>query len=271
MERNQQIENFLSACDDVYTCKFLIAEHKIKKLLATLASTSQVCNLVAQCVEGFNRDKEFMRAYLQNSKGHFEFQAPNDEVRMIALVFCTLAEIDNGNIDFADFIKRFFSDDDSITPYDNFVNKMILPFRNLMAEAFGYPKLGEQNNQIANAPDMTETQNMEENEDKILPFPDEKYYSREKYEKICSKVQSIAVEMLSELENVRKCDNIIEELKAICYAIVMATSDRDFDIVRGLALGLKYASKNCKTIKFLSRELAQVVEEYYDEMNADED
>ena len=29
-----------------------------------------------------------------------------------------------------------------------------------MAEAFGYPKLGEQNNQIANAPDMTETQNM---------------------------------------------------------------------------------------------------------------
>lgn len=265
MENNEQIENFLEVCDEVCTCKFLIAEHKIQKLLATLASTVPVRDLVSECVEQFNRDKEFMRAYLQNEKGDFELVMPEEEYKIIALVFCTLAEIDAGNIEFADFIKRFFSDKEGVAPYDRFVQRMMLPFRNLISEAFGYAKVG-----IGPAQEARQEED-EEDDDKIVSFPRTKVASAEDLSKLCEKAQSIAVQILSELDSVRKDDHEIEDLKAICYAIIMASGDQDFDLLRGLACGLRYAYKAYKPIKFLAKELYSEVDDYLDKLDEEDD
>ena len=264
MERNIQIENFLAACDEVCSCKFLIAEHKIQKMLAVLASTPDVCALVSDCVEQFNRDKEFMRAYLQNEKGDFEFQMPEEEFKIVALVFCTLADIDAGNIELADFIKRFFNDVNEIPPYQRFVQRMVIPFRNLIAEAFGYEKIGEDTIQ-----ENDETMNGEDDR-KILEFPKTKILSQEALEHICKKAQSIAVEILSEIDNVKKDEDEIEDLRAICHAIIMAASDEDFDLLRGLACGLRYAYKAYKPIKFLAKELYQLIDDYLDKLEDDD-
>lgn len=264
MEHNEQIENFLEACDEVCTCKFLIAEHKIQKLLAILASTAPVRDLVSECVEQFNRDKEFMRAYLQNEKGDFELVMPEEEYKIIALVFCTLAEIDAGNIEFADFIKRFFSDKEGVAPYDRFVQRMMLPFRNLISEAFGYAKVGV-------GPAQEARREEDDDDDKIISFPRTKVSSAEELSNLCKKAQSIAVQILSELDSVRKDDHEIEDLKAICYAIIMVSGDEDFDLLRGLACGLRYAYKAYKPIKFLAKELYSEVDDYLDKLDEDDE
>lgn len=255
MAINSNIEKFLASCDEVASCKFLVAEHKIQKLLSCLASTSEVVELVADCMEQFNRDREFMRAFVKDEKGGFHCYMPEEEFKIISVVFCVLADIDAGKLDFGDFVKRFFSDDEQMSPYENFVNKMIVPFKNLICEAFSY----EETEKVEEKP-------AEDNSSNIVRFPIyRKQVSKEGMNKVCDDVQSLTTQILTELESTRKIDNLVEELKAICYALVMACSDKDLDMMYGLVLGLKYASKGFKAIKFLVREMVDTVSELYQE------
>ena len=105
---NGEIEKFLEACDDLISCKFLVAEYKIAKLLKAIASSSDICDLISECLSSYNRDREFARTYVQDSHGQFVCLMPTEEYKIVALVFCTLADIDNKKIDFTDFVKRFF-------------------------------------------------------------------------------------------------------------------------------------------------------------------
>ncbi len=256
MAINENVQTFLNCCDEVASCKFLVAEHKIQKLLGVLASTSEVVELVADCMEQFNRDREFMRAFVQDEKGQFHCYMPEEEYKIIAMVFCILADIDAGKLDFGDFVKRFFSDDAELTPFENFVDKMIMPFKNLINEAFCYDSDDEY---------VGKNDAVQENSN-IVRFPlYRKDVSEEGISKVCSDVQSLTTQVLSELESVKKFDNIIEELKAICYALVMACGDKDLDMMYGIVLGLKYASKNFKPIKFLVREMVEIVCELYED------
>ena len=259
MAINESIQKFLNCCDEVASCKFLVAEHKIQKLLGVLASTSEVVELVADCMEQFNRDREFMRAFVQDEKGQFHCYMPEEEYKIIAMVFCILADIDAGKLDFGDFVKRFFSDDAELTPFENFIDKMILPFKKLISEAFSYDGEGEH-------VELSNKQMLNQENSNIVRFPlYRKEVSEEGINKVCSDVQSLTTQILSELESARKNDNFIEELKAICYALVMACSDKDLDMMYGIVLGLKYASKGFKPIKFLVREMVEIVCELYEE------
>lgn len=251
MAMNENVKAFLDACDELASCKFLIAEHKIQKLLGVLASTSEVCDLVADCMEQFNRDREFLRAFVKDEKGKFHCIMPEEEYKIIAMVFCVLADIEGEKLDFGDFVKRFFGDDENMTPYESFVNHMILPFRNLISEAFSYDEPEEKKEEV---------------DTNIVRFPIvRKEVSKEGLDEVCGSVQSLTTQALTELDSVRKVDGYIDELKAICYSLVMACSDKDLDMMYGLVLGLKHASKGFKAIKFLVREMVETISELYEE------
>ncbi len=271
MTNNENSMRFLSACDELITGKFLVAENKIQKVLGLLAETPQVYALVAECMEHFNRDREMGKAFVQGSGGKFLCIMPDEEYKIIALVFCTLADINVGKINFMEFVKRFFSDEGD-NPYKRFISQMIIPFRNLIAEAFGYPKIdltpkAEQTERT----DKEETQEKqpfymdEEMANKILKFPTVRNLNRVDsvtgLEKLCIVCQRICGQMLDELESMRK-DTHTEELLMICYALVMASADQDLDMLRGLTYGLKYASKGVKSIKYLVRELEENIERF---------
>ena len=140
----ESVKNFIDACDDLVGCKYLVAEYKIQKLLKDLADSEPVCSLIGECLEQFNRDREFAKAYIQDGNGDFIYISPAEEYKVIALVFCTLVDIDNKKIDFVDFIKRFFGREEN--PFQSFVMQMIVPFRNLIAEVFGVNKVTAQIN-----------------------------------------------------------------------------------------------------------------------------
>lgn len=131
-----EIDKFLEACDDLLNCKFLVAEYKIQRLLQQLASASDVCSLVGECLEQFNRDREFAKTFVQDGQGDFVCLMPSEEYKVIALVFCTLVDIENKKIDFVDFIKRFFGREEN--PFKAFLDTMIVPFKKLIEEAFSY-------------------------------------------------------------------------------------------------------------------------------------
>ena len=237
---NQEVENVLNACDDLLSCKFLVAEYKITKVLKAIASSSDVCSLISECLESYNRDREFARTFIQDGHGQFACIMPTEEFKIVALVFCTLADIDNKKIDFTDFVKTYFGKEENA--FESFLGTMIVPFRDLLAEAFGFTKLTEQD----------EPAKQESSDD----FDDEDY-EEENQDKFEVAVK-IAVQILSELEECR-FSRQIEDIHNIASSIVKTSSLRDETVLKALTASLKYAGKGIKQIKFLVKELSDLV------------
>lgn len=241
---NKNIENFLMSCQDLIECKFLVAEYKLQKMLQDLANASEICTLVGECLEQFNREREFAKAFVQDGNGEYMFVLPEEEYKIIALVFCTLMDIDAKKIDFTDFVKRFFGRDEN--PYTYFVQSMVVPFRDLLAEAFGYKIKGENLPQnVKNEDSVEDDYTTEENEE-----DDEQ--DDEEDSDVFEYAQKIAVQILGQLEYA-KHDDSVEDAMQICRAIVKTTDLKDFDVSYSLA----YALKSCKVkqVKFLVKEL----------------
>ena len=242
MAENNNIQNFLIACDDLISCKFLVAEYKITKLLKEIANSSEICSLIGECLQSYNRDREFARTFIQDGHGQFVCVMPNEEFKIVALVFCTLADIDNKKIDFTDFIKRFFGREEN--PFQAFIETMIIPFKKLIEEAFGYESNLQENLDGDNA----------ESEDEFEKDDEEEGSEFDKFESS----QKIAVQILSELEEYRE-NRQIEDLKNIATSIIKTANLRDKVILKALTVSLKTVGKGVKSIKFLVNELYDLV------------
>ncbi|MBP3345225.1 MAG: hypothetical protein J6K97_03375 [Clostridia bacterium] len=238
---NQNVKQFLDACDELIECKYLVAEYKIQKMLKALAGSDEICGLIGECLEQFNRDREFAKAYIQDGNGDFIYISPAEEYKVLALVFCTLVDIDGKKIDFIDFIKRFFGREEN--PFQAFLQEMIIPFRNLIAEAFGVVSAAQEE-QVAD--EEGQEGEFEDEEDDA---------DEEEEEDVFVKAQKIAVQILTQLEFSRQ-DYNTEVVMQICRAIVKTSSMRDEDVMCSLA----YALKNCKEkqVKYLMKELVDL-------------
>ena len=232
-----EIDKFLEACDDLLNCKFLVAEYKIQRLLQQLASASDVCSLVGECLEQFNRDREFAKTFVQDGQGDFVCLMPSEEYKVIALVFCTLVDIENKKIDFVDFIKRFFGREEN--PFKAFLDTMIVPFKKLIEEAFSYAE---------NERDEDHNDDEDDEDD-----DDDDHVDDEVYEN----VQKIAVQILSELQFSRQ-DNDTQNAITICKAIVKTAKMHDMEVTFSLAIALK--STKVKQIKFYVKEICHLLD-----------
>lgn len=234
-----EIDKFLEACDDLLNCKFLVAEYKIQRLLQQLASASDVCSLVGECLEQFNRDREFAKTFVQDGQGDFVCLMPSEEYKVIALVFCTLVDIENKKIDFVDFIKRFFGREEN--PFKAFLDTMIVPFKKLIEEVFSY------------AENDKDEDHHDDEDDEDEDDDDDDHVDDEVYEN----VQKIAVQILSELQFSRQ-DNDTQNAITICKAIVKTAKMHDMEVTFSLAIALK--STKVKQIKFYVKEICHLLD-----------
>lgn len=234
-----EIDKFLEACDDLLNCKFLVAEYKIQRLLQQLASASDVCSLVGECLEQFNRDREFAKTFVQDGQGDFVCLMPSEEYKVIALVFCTLVDIENKKIDFVDFIKRFFGREEN--PFKAFLDTMIVPFKKLIEDAFSY------------AENDKDEDHHDDEDDEDEDDDDDDHVDDEVYEN----VQKIAVQILSELQFSRQ-DNDTQNAITICKAIVKTAKMHDMEVTFSLAIALK--STKVKQIKFYVKEICHLLD-----------
>lgn len=229
-------ESFIASCDDLITCKYLVAEYKIQKLLQELAKCEEACDLIGDCLAEFNREREFSKTFVKNGYGDFVCQMPSEEFKILALVFCTLVDIDNKKIDFTDFVKSFFGTEEN--PFEAFISTMIVPFRNLFAEAFGYPKIklnGDEKEDLSDLPlEEDDGYGDDENED------DDRFVN----------AQKLAVQILSELQFTRQDADVVA-VEQICRAIVKTTELRDEDVTASLAKALRFYK--VKSVKFLTK------------------
>ena len=121
---------------------------------------------------------------------------------------------------------------------------MVVPFRNLIAEAFGYPKINLSG-------EAMETEDEKSDEEVENSFEDEEIEDNEGDDAFVE-AQKLAVQILTELQFTRQ-DDEVENVQQICRAIVKTSNMKDEDVTRSLALALK--AYKIKQAKFLIKEI----------------
>lgn len=155
-----KIDRFFTACDDLITGKFILADSKIGELLKSVASSKELTELFSAVTENFDYNaakKAYLRFPAEKGAAHGAAFLPVERGDVLAFVFCLLVEFDAGSIRFNDFLLRYFYEDGSYTAsYALFADRMIRPFRDIVRDCF--PAAGKRG----------QTLRMERREDEIF-------------------------------------------------------------------------------------------------------
>lgn len=136
-EELAKIAKFLSGCDDMINGKFILADLKITKLLNMIADSEELYRLVSECLSGYDFVRELHRAEVKNGLNGGIFAVPENDSKLVAFVFCLFVECDSKRIDFYTFINENFRDAAHANSYQEFAQKLLVPFKNIISERFG--------------------------------------------------------------------------------------------------------------------------------------
>ena len=169
IENLEGVSNFINACNELVEGKFILADIKISKILKAISESTDVYNLIAENMINYDFDKEFAKAVVKDSHGIEKFQLPDEEEKIIPLVFCLLVEMDSKRINFNEFVKvQFPLANNQNEEYQSFAKTIIIPFRNAVANYFDVDiettKLIEEDEELRNIIDEKIKEHMIEQE-----------------------------------------------------------------------------------------------------------
>lgn len=258
-----EIKKLIDLCDELTTTKLLFADKKINKILEAIAECHEVYELLSECMNSFNKTKEFDRAFTKDSSGKKVFILPKEEYKILALVFCLLVDIGNGKIKFDELITTYFAGEENRLDTQNFMDSVILPFKNLLIEAFN---LYEEEDEADEEPAPLTEEEIEalspEERLKVMPFQ----LARQTFVGANPEAELLmyisakdtAIEMLERLCEDKETAQS-DEVSAMLRSVIVACLDKNYDALKGLVCGLKYATKGLRSIKYMMRELESIV------------
>ena len=272
MAEKQSVKNVIAACNELIDGKILYLERNIEKILEAIAGSDEVYSLIADCLSLFNKDKEFEKAFVVSSSGKGMFNPPKDEVKLIAFAFCLLADINARTLNFDDIVSKYFVNIEGKKDYRLFMQKVIIPFRDLISEAFGVSSNITTIEAIENieegenleSEDFEESEDESEEEQLILGAPRFKFREDVNLEKTFELVSEVTAQIYSLLEEERKQSEEVVDGQDIANSIIIACKEENFDLVYSLVVGLKYAVKPVKDVRFLVKELVDIVKSRLD-------
>ena len=130
----EELDLFTIRADEFIESKYILADIKIVNILKAIASSNTLIALFKNCLTNFDYEqakKKYLvkSQYLSSEKG--EFVMPPNSRELLAFTFNLLVDIDAKNIDFGDFVSKYFYVDGSFSSgYDLFINSIIKPFKN---------------------------------------------------------------------------------------------------------------------------------------------
>jgi len=141
-EELEKINQFAVNCDEMINGKFILSEIKIAKILKSIANSDALYGYFAECLLNFDFNKEFSKIKINTFTNSY-IKMPNEDYKIVALVFCFLVEVDSKNIDFYDFVTTYFEQKDNCDSYSVFTKTMLVPFKNLILSHFGLLEMEE--------------------------------------------------------------------------------------------------------------------------------
>jgi len=292
LEEYNKICNLLSSCNDMIDGKFILVNYKIANILKHITESKDVYNLIANCMNDFNFEREFSKAQIRTNSSK-RFKLPEEAEKVLPLIFCILVSINNKSINFDAFLKEFFhSDKGPAQEYLNFASAIILPFRNIIADYFEIA-IEEINANLITKNEILETKlddiiedeslNEEEktNEENLLEESltydedwnydleeennnDENFVSNEKLTMFLSEVKEVCQEIKSVLDVEKRINKSLKEnILYITDVIIANCENQDIKNVTALIISYEYITASVKSIKLLSKQLKNLLVEIF--------
>lgn len=247
---NIKIKNFFDACNEMIQGRFILSDIKISKILKAIANSEVLYNLFAEVLSDFKFKEEFENAKTPNKVNGGYFAVPEQDEKIVALVFCILLEVDNQKMNLQNFVNDYFYSPEGYNiSYSNFSLSVLVPFKNAVLNLLGCNEDG--------TPIKEEEEEVEPEEEKIEEEPDHK-------QKILfANLKMSLNELLSVIIKSKISYEEKEELKIIINALFEAIEMESLIIINALVIPLEHMIGKNKQVKFYYNDFKECLVQFY--------
>ena len=253
----KNIHELLANCDELINGRYIFAENLIEKILYNISKTPEVYDLISDCMQNFNFEREFNRAKVKLPTKDGYFVMPESKAIVLPLVFCILVDIRDKKINFHEFVKNYFTSE-GVNEFENFAQTLIVPFKNAIAYCFDL----KQPSKPQDEPNIAES--IEEVEQ---PKQENKLIKEEKTQKIkdfMARANLICNQMKSELLSDPKVkDDLKNDVEYLLNIMIECTNSLDIKHFSAYTVAIDYIARPIKSLRFLAQELRHILADYY--------
>ena len=233
---NIKIKNFFDACNEMIQGRFILSDIKISKILKAIANSEVLYNLFAEVLSDFKFKEEFENAKTPNKVNGGYFAVPEQDEKIVALVFCILLEVDNQKMNLQNFVNDYFYSPEGYNiSYSNFSLSVLVPFKNAVLNLLGCNEDG--------TPIKEEEEEVEPEEEETEEEPNHK-------QKILfANLKMSLNELLSVIIKSKISYEEKEELKIIINALFEAIEMESLIIINALVIPLEHMIGKNKQVK----------------------
>lgn len=131
---------FFDKCNELKSCKFIMATTKMKDVLKSIVNSQSLYTLFEYVTKDFNYPKvkaECLFTVNDGSGIKNLFVLPDDPMQALAFIFCLLVEFDKESINFNDFLRCYFPEGGNyFTSYSVFCDTVIDRMTSIVATVF---------------------------------------------------------------------------------------------------------------------------------------
>lgn len=246
MEKTEELNNFLLRADELLSSQYILADTRIINLLKSIATSSTLMAVFKNCLTDFSY-KEAKKKYLVKSKylgeDKGEYLLPKSSREILAFTFNILVEIDSKELNFSEFVDKYFYEDGSFfTSYQNFLNNMIKPFRDTVKNLMESVISGSLQDPIE-AITEEEERKEKEREEKERQEQLERELSLKSYGESLKQLREILLLNKTKIKDSKLSDGEKSDLILLVDAFANALTGNDKDAITYTFVSYKYASK----------------------------
>lgn len=255
------IEKFVLECNSMLTGRFFDINKRLENFLTVMTQSEDLLDFFADCIDGFDYEAEYEKAfYLDRKTGASRVGLPAEDKKKIALCINLFNDITNDKINSNQFLETFFQDK-KLTPIQNFLQKVIEPFRDSICKVFNVnPNLSVEDLKRHTQEVKAKEPEIEEPEIEEFPHLDD----------LMNEIVKNANQILAILKFEKKRTDNLDDLEFVVNSIIKACEKKDLMVINGLVIGLNYVSKKFKNVRHLVTDLNNLIYDYYEFLEGDE-
>ena len=139
-DTKQQVLSFLEKCEELKSCKFIMATTKIKDLLKCIVNCPDLYRLYETVTKKFYYPNAKAECLITEESGAFDssrVELPQTVGERLAFIFCLFVEFDRETLNFNDFLRQYFVEDGSyFASYRAFCNLIVKSLQECVLRIF---------------------------------------------------------------------------------------------------------------------------------------
>ncbi len=260
MEANDilAVEEFVIECNDMLSGKFFDLEKRLGKFLSCMAKSEDLIDFLADCLANFDEETEFNKAFeLDRKTGAAKLTLPSEDKKRLALSVTIFNNLTNGKLNSNQFLETYFQDN-KLTPIQNFLDKIITPFRDILCKNFGIS---------ANVSAVELKKRLEESRkqvEKEVVQPEKEEDDLPHLTELLQEISKTGNQVLALLKFEKKRTDVLDDVEFVTNSIIRACEKGDLMVVNGLVVGLNYVSRKFKNVRHLVDDMNSLIYDYYE-------